>query len=107
MEQVELNQLISRLKTMASAAGAGVAPLPSEAQPPTNFAALLEESIGKVNALQSQATRMAEAFEAGDANTSLAEVMVSLEKASLAFQTMAQVRNKLVRAYQDIMSMPI
>ena len=33
--------------------------------------------------------------------------MVNLEKASLSFQQMVQVRNKLVTAYQDIMNMPV
>ena len=107
MEPVELNQLISRLKTMSSAANSGVPPLSSDNEQRTDFATLLQGSIEKVNGLQQQATRMAEAFQAGDAETSLAEVMVSLEKASLAFQTMSQVRNTLVRAYQAIMSMPI
>ena len=107
MEPVELNQVISQLKAMASAANAGVPRLASEGETSGNFATLLQGSIDQVNALQQQAGRMAKAFEGGDANTSLSEVMVSLQKASLAFQTMAQVRNKLVRAYQDIMSMPI
>jgi flagellar hook-basal body complex protein FliE len=30
--------------------------------------------------------------------------MVSLQKASLSFQTMQQARNKLVSAYQEIMN---
>jgi flagellar hook-basal body complex protein FliE len=34
----------------------------------------------------------------------LHDVMISLQKASLSFQTMVQVRNKLVTAYQEIMN---
>jgi flagellar hook-basal body complex protein FliE len=37
----------------------------------------------------------------------LPEVMIALQKASLSFQAMTEVRNKLVNAYQDIMNMPI
>ena len=33
--------------------------------------------------------------------------MMSLQKASLWFQTMAQVRNRLVSAYQEIMNMQV
>jgi flagellar hook-basal body complex protein FliE len=50
---------------------------------------------------------MVEAFEAGAANISLADVMVSTQKASVSFQAMLQVRNKLVEAYQDVMNMPM
>ena len=30
-----------------------------------------------------------------------------MQKASVSFEAMTQVRNKLVNAYQDIMNMPI
>ena len=33
--------------------------------------------------------------------------MVSMQKASLSFPAMNQVRNKLVEAYQEVMNMPI
>jgi len=35
----------------------------------------------------------------------LNDVMVDLQKANVAFQTGVQVRNKLVSAYQEMMSM--
>jgi flagellar hook-basal body complex protein FliE len=38
---------------------------------------------------------------------SLAEVMVASQKASLQFQAMTEVRNKLLTAYQEIMSMQV
>jgi flagellar hook-basal body complex protein FliE len=37
----------------------------------------------------------------------LQEVMASLAKANLSFQTMVQVRNRLVSAYQEIMNMQV
>ena len=49
---------------------------------------------------------MTEAFETGAANISLADVMVSTQKANVSFQAMLQVRNKLVEAYKDVMNMP-
>jgi len=33
--------------------------------------------------------------------------MIATQKASVSFQAMLQVRNKLVDAYKDIMSMPM
>jgi len=33
--------------------------------------------------------------------------MITMEKASVSFQAMTQVRNRLLSAYQDIMNMPV
>ena len=71
------------------------------------FAALLTSSIEKVNENQQQAAALAEAFERGAADVTLAEVMIAMQKASLSFQAMTEVRNRLVTAYQEIMNMPI
>lgn len=57
----------------------------------SDFAALLKQSIDSVNDTQQMAGKMAEAFETGDANVSLAEVMVASQKASVSFQAMAEL----------------
>ena len=49
----------------------------------------------------------ATAFEMGDPNVNLSEVMVAIQKANVSFQAMTQVRNNLVSAYKDIMNMPV
>ena len=50
---------------------------------------------------------MTKEFTAGNPDVELQDVMVNLQKASLSFQQMVQVRNRLVSAYQDIMNMPM
>lgn len=72
-----------------------------------DFSTLLGSAIAKVNSLQQHAAELQESFERGEADISLAEVMIASQKASIGFQTLAQVRNKLIRAYQDVMNMPI
>jgi flagellar hook-basal body complex protein FliE len=37
----------------------------------------------------------------------LPEVMLEMQKASVSFRAVTEVRNKLVEAYQTIMNMPI
>ena len=39
--------------------------------------------------------------------TPLVDVMLARQKSGLAFQAVTEVRNKLVSAYQDIMSMQV
>ena len=73
----------------------------------TNFADLLKQSIDKVNEVQQDGNKLAEAFQKGDPNVQMSEVMVSLQKANISFQAMVEVRNKLVSAYQEIMNMQV
>jgi flagellar hook-basal body complex protein FliE len=72
-----------------------------------DFSSLLQQTINSVNTSQQTAQKMAEAFEMGESNATLAEVMIASQKASVSFQAMLQVRNKLVDAYKDVMNMPI
>lgn len=71
-----------------------------------DFAGVLKSMLVDVSQSQQHAKRLAGSFERGQ-NQDLAGVMVSQQKARLAFQTTLQVRNKLVAAYQDIMNMPV
>jgi len=73
----------------------------------TDFAQVLQNSIAAVSQTQQQAEAMAANFAAGNNSENLHEVMLALQKASLSFQEMVQVRNKLVSAYQDVMNMQI
>ena len=68
---------------------------------------MLKQSIDQVSQMQQEAQDKQLAFQAGEQGADLQDVMVSLQKASLNFQTMVQVRNKLVTAYQEIMNMQV
>ncbi len=72
-----------------------------------DFSQMLKHSIDTVNETQQQAAAMKQAFETGKGDVDLAEVMIAIQKSSLSFETMVQVRNKLVDAYKDVMNMPI
>jgi flagellar hook-basal body complex protein FliE len=94
------------------AAQAAVSPAGSAAQGLSgagsqDFAAMLHTAINEVNSASKEADRMTEQFELGDPNANLQDVVMSLQKASVSFQTMVQVRNKLVSAYQEIMNMQV
>jgi len=63
--------------------------------------------VDAVNTQQAHAKALVTAYEQGDPGTDLTQVMVSIQKASVSFDAMNQVRNRLVRAYEDIMNMPV
>jgi flagellar hook-basal body complex protein FliE len=78
-----------------------------ETEGSSDFGAMLKQSIDSVNETQQTSGKLSKAFEMGESDVSLAEVMIASQKASVSFQAMLQVRNKLVDAYKDVMNMPI
>lgn len=84
----------------------GIAQPAAEAAPPGGFAAELRRSIESISTAQNKAYGQAEDFEMGKSGVGLNDVMVDLQKANVAFQTGLQVRNRLVAAYQEVMSLP-
>lgn len=109
MSEMGIDQVLAQMRAMSSLAQSGAPAVaePAQAAERPDFAGLLEESVSKVNEVRQTSSALAAAFEAEDPNVDLAEVMVAMQKSSLAFQAMTTVRNKLVSAYQEIMSMPV
>lgn len=76
-------------------------------QPTASFSDMLGKAVNSVNDIQKQSGALSQSFEQGDPTVSITQVMVASQKASISFQAMTQVRNKLVNAYEEIMKMPI
>ena len=64
------------------------------------------ELVSKVNDMQVQSDQAIQGLATGE-NKNLHEVMISMEKASISFQFLSQVRNKAVEAYQEVMRMQV
>ena len=110
MDTRGIDQMLGMLRaTSAAASGRPAEPAGAAVGAPggTDFAQVLQNSIAAVSQTQQQAEAMAANFAAGNNSENLHEVMLALQKASLSFQEMVQVRNKLVSAYQDVMNMQI
>ena len=73
----------------------------------TGFSDMLRQAVDSVNETQLKSAELQQAFEMGDPEVDITQVMVQMQKASVSFEAMNQVRNRLVAAYQDIMNMPI
>jgi flagellar hook-basal body complex protein FliE len=71
-----------------------------------DFGSALKGALDQVNGMQSKAEDLSTAYERGE-TTDIAAVMLAREKASVGFQATLQVRNKLLSAYKDIMSMQV
>ena len=107
MDSKGIEQMLSVLRATSVNAGGRVAEPQNPPGTGADFAQVLQNSIAQVSQTQQQAEAMAANFAAGNSTENLHEVMIALQTASLSFQEMIQVRNKLVSAYQDVMNMQV
>ncbi|EEQ11003.1 Flagellar hook-basal body protein [Yersinia mollaretii ATCC 43969] len=68
---------------------------------------MLFNSVNSINAMQTQAKSQSQDYMTGTPGIGLNDVMVSMQKSSLALNLGVQVRNKLVSAYQEVMNMSV
>ena len=64
------------------------------------------DALDSVHESQETSKVIREAYERGD-DIPLTDVVMQMQKSSLAFEATMQVRNKLLKAYEDIMNMPV
>ena len=92
---------------IGNAMGAGSGTAATGQSERTGFADMLKSAVHSVNETQQKSSELQRAFEMGDPQVDITQVMIQMQKASVSFEAMNQVRNRLVTAYQDIMNMPI
>ena len=73
---------------------------------PSSFANVLGRVVGEVNDKQMAAGEAVNGLLAGN-NVSLHQAMIAMEEASVSFQLMVEVRNKLLESYQELMRMQV
>jgi flagellar hook-basal body complex protein FliE len=116
MSSLQIDAVLSQIRAMQSQvrgigeqmpqgpqAVAGVSP---EANAPS-FSNVLKQGLDSVNQAQQKATSLSTQFEQGVPGIELPQVMLEMQKASVSFRALTEVRNKMVSAYQEIMNMPI
>jgi flagellar hook-basal body complex protein FliE len=116
VERADISQVLAQMRLVQAQINRPTAEInpgmiaPGQLRQPegsAGFGQMLSQAIDNVNAVQQDANRLREAYETGTPGVSLTQVMIAAEKSSVSFEAMLQVRNKLVQAYQDIMSMPV
>jgi len=75
-------------------------------QGPSGFGDLIRQTVDKVNTNQMEASKIASSYERGE-GVPLTDVVLSMQKSSLSFEATLQVRNKVLKAYEDILNMPV
>ena len=66
-----------------------------------DFEKILTGYLKQVNKIQLQSDKAVQQLAAGN-NENIHETMIAIEKASISFQMMMQIRNKIIEAYDEI-----
>jgi flagellar hook-basal body complex protein FliE len=118
MSSMQIDAVLSQIRSMQSQVhGVGGGQAGEVAQsagigggvkaPASPFANVLKQGLDQVSATQQRAESLATQFERGVEGVELPQVMLEMQKASVSFRAVTEVRNKLVSAYQEVMNMPI
>jgi flagellar hook-basal body complex protein FliE len=93
----------------ADAAGkntpAVLTPATPEVGKPT-FGDAIHSAISKTNDTQQYAGELRQAYDRGE-EVPLTDVVLAMQKSSLSFEATLQIRNKVLKAYEDILNMPV
>lgn len=95
-------EILAKSRTLAPAAGTA----PAAAGEPAGFGAAMKDALKAVHQLQTDSSTQSTAWERGETHD-IASVMLSRQKASIAFEATLQARNRLLSAYRDVMNMPV
>lgn len=107
MSNMDINQVLAQMREMSATARNTGAEVGNEGANRLDFGEMMKNSLDEVNEVQAHAKALATAFESGDKTVDLPELMVALQKSSISFQAITQVRNKLLSAYQEVMNMQV
>jgi flagellar hook-basal body complex protein FliE len=77
-----------------------------ESSSTTKFSEDISNAIKDINAIQQQSAETKVQFEYSN-DIPITQVVLDSQKSSIAFEATLQIRNKVLKAYQDIMSMPV
>ena len=108
MSQMEIDSVLAQIRSLSSQARVGTSQATApQKSGPSEFATLLSKGIDSVNQTEQSAAKLSDAFQRGDPGVELPQVMIEMQKASVSFRALTEVRNRLVSAYQEIMNMQV
>ena len=71
-----------------------------------SFSSMTKNALDEVNAAQKSSMALREAYDRGE-DVPLTNVVLEMQRSSLAFESALQVRKKVLKAYEDILNMPV
>lgn len=103
IDQISNDMLLQQMEQMRNSVG-GAENQPDGGRVDQEFGEVLGKLIDDVDKAQQEADVSIQQLASGDA-TSLQDVVMKMEQAEVSFQLMKEIRNKLLEAYKEVMSM--
>ena len=113
---MDLTALTPMMKALRGGAAGGVSGLSDAGAvarvgvsdaPAASFRTALADALKSVSQSQDESASLQRAYISGNAEVSLEQTMMAMQKSQVAFQAATTVRNRLVSAYSDIMNMNV
>lgn len=106
-----IESMLNTLRSVQAQAEAGVNPtwtqIPAaDALDQPDFAQMVKQGLSQMGTMQANAQSSQAAYEKGE-DMPLSSVVLDMQKASLSFEATLQIRNKVLKAYEDIITMPV
>lgn len=103
MDQAALRAYASAMQDAARAAGGGVQD--TNPAPDIDFGAMVQDMVSETEAVIGRAEQLTGEAAVGQAE--LVDVVTAVAAAEVQLETVIAVRDQVIRAYQDILRMPI
>ena len=108
MSQMEIDRVLAQIRSLSAQMRPAATPASQpKAGAVSEFANILRSGLEQVNQQQQRAGALADAFDRGTPGVELPQVMIEMQKASVSFRALNEVRNRLISAYQEIMNMSL
>lgn len=118
MSQMDIDRVLTQIRSIRAQTSGGMGGIErptgiagaagvANPAPKVSFASVLKNGLDEVNKIQTQASTTAVQFQRGVQGVDLPQVMMEMQKSSIAFRGAVEVRNRMISAYQDIMNMPV
>ena len=106
MNEINMDQILVQMRVMSDKAS-NINQTAVEKGNSPDFSNMFKSAVDKVNELQQESGELKTQFELGNKNVDITDVMIKSQVASVSFQAMTQVRNRLISAYQEVMNMSV
>ena len=107
MSIIHAQQIVAAMKNLEMQGLSKTAAMGDTNVASEKFSSILMRQLDYVNDAQKTAENLQDKFTLGDPDVSLAQVKTAEMKAAVYTQGLIHVRNEVVKAYNEIMNMPV
>ncbi|KDB52326.1 hypothetical protein X805_20750 [Sphaerotilus natans subsp. natans DSM 6575] len=108
LKPFDFSQALARTGALTDAAGAtNAARRTTGSERREDFSGVFSNALKSVSAAQNEAGRLQREVSLDSSTVSIEETMIAMQRSTIGFQMALQVRNRVVQAYSEVMSMQV